>query len=280
MRRTHSISRYPFQSQWGELEKFASHLVLGAEAQNFSSVSLMAPVDSGRSAIDFDGAFFSAVLHIHQKEWTSAANAIDAARRAMDGRLTALMAESYSRAYPSMVTAQTLAEMEEIIDFKKLEDRSIASSNRHPANRPNDDDARGRLLSVWRDRLNGCRVDAEVHSSILAVRSLVLGPTDEVESVLRLSELSRQAQKYKFAERVLLDPLQALGADLNGKTFGFGLSETLRLRVDYSTIARASFPLIIDRVLGGDLGTIIPPRGEMHEQWSKALIMEAGGLDK
>jgi serine/threonine-protein kinase mTOR len=95
--------------QWGELDKFASHLLVGAEAQNYSSVSLMAPSESSRPAIDFDGSFFSAILHIHRKEWTSAANAIDAARREMDGRLTALMAESYSRAYPSMVTAQILA---------------------------------------------------------------------------------------------------------------------------------------------------------------------------
>lgn len=267
--------------QWGELEKFSSHMAGGVNALISSSPSVgMTNREGARPAIDFDGAFYSAVLHVHRKEWSNAAIAIDAARRAMDGRLTALMAESYSRAYPSMVTAQMLVEMEEIVEFRKVEERSNANSKRHPVNRPNEDDAKERLLSVWRQRLAGCRVDAEVHSSILAVRSLVLGPSDEVESTLTLSELSRQAHRFKFAERVLLDPLTSLGADINGRTFGFGLSEPLRLRVDFSVFANSSFPLIIERVIAGDLGSIVPNYAQNHNQWSKALVMEAGGLDK
>ena len=71
------------------------------------------------SVHDFDGSFFSAVLHIHKKEWALAAEAIDGARKAMSGRFTALMAESYNRAYPSMVTAQTLAELEEVSQLRR-----------------------------------------------------------------------------------------------------------------------------------------------------------------
>lgn len=267
--------------QWGDLAKYSSHLVGGVESHGANAPPVgMTSGDPTGPVIDFEGAFYSAVLHIHQREWSNAANAIDAARRAMDGRLTALMAESYSSAYPSMVTAQTLAEMEEIVEFRKVEERAKAGSNRHPVNRPNEGDAKERLLSVWRERLGGCRVDAEVHSSILAVRSLVLGPADEVESTLTLSELSRQAQRYKFAERILLDPMEKLGADINGRAFGFGLSESLRLRVDFSVYAKTSFPLLVDRILAGDLGSIVPIRGPKHDQWSKTLIMEAGGLDK
>jgi serine/threonine-protein kinase mTOR len=267
--------------QWGDLAKFSSHLVGGADPGGVNSPSFTSiSSDPVGTVIDFEGAFYSAVLHVHRKEWANAANAIDAARRAMDGRLTALMAESYSSAYPSMVTAQTLAEMEEIVEFRKVEERSKVGSNRHPINRPNEDDAKDRLLSVWRERLAGCRVDAEVHSSILAVRSLVLGPTDEVEATLTLSELSRQSQRYKFAERVLLDPLESLGAEINGRTFGFGLSESLRLRVDFSVVASSTFPVIIERVLAGDLGSILPACGPKHDQWSKTLVKEAGGLDK
>lgn len=267
--------------QWSELEKFSTRLLLGSEGHgNSPSSGGMISRDSARPAIDFDGAFYSAVLHIHRKEWVDAAYAIDAARFAMDGRLTALMAESYSRAYPSMVTAQTLAEMEEVIEFRKTEERSKANTNRHPVNSTNEDDARSRLLSVWRERLVGCRVDAEVHSSILAVRSLVLGPAEEVESTITLSDLSRQANRFKFAERVLLDPLETLGADLNGKAFGFGLSETLGLRVDFSVFAKNAFPVIVDRVISGDLGSIVPIYGPAHDQWTKVLVNEAGGLDK
>eukprot|EP00536_Pseudo-nitzschia_multiseries_P002882 jgi/Psemu1/318014/estExt_fgenesh1_pm.C_410004 len=182
--------------RWDDLEKYSSELVDGKRSHSVQ--------------LDFDGAFFSAILHIHREEWQMAAESIDGARKAMDGRFTALMAESYNRAYPSIVTAQTLAEMEEIIEYRKIEKDSQGGSHCHPANRPNINEARERLLSVWRDRLAGCRVDAEVHYSIMAVRSLILGPEDEVEATLTLSDLSRQAQRFKLAERILLAPLEKL----------------------------------------------------------------------
>ena len=146
--------------RWDDLDKYASELVPGQGATQL-------PVPTGTTAnglrdgivprVDFYGAFYSAVLHVHRKDWTMAAGAIDAARKAMDSRFTALMAESYNRAYPSMVTAQTLAEMEEIIDFQKLEKDAQGGAHHHPANRLDVTAARNRLLSVWRKRLAGCR---------------------------------------------------------------------------------------------------------------------------
>ena len=123
--------------------------------------------------IDFDGAFYYVVLCIHRKEWTLAADVIDEARKAMGSRFTALMAESYKRAYLSVVTAQTLAEMEETIEFRKLEEQSIATGQRPPLNRPDKEEMRNRVLLTWRRRLAGNHFDADVHVSITAVRSFV-----------------------------------------------------------------------------------------------------------
>lgn len=271
--------------QWDDLDKFSSELVNGRTSTSYNAATTAnAGIATLRNdvlpRVDYDGAFYTAVLHVHRKEWAHAADAIDAARKAMDGRLTALMAESYSRAYPSMVAAQTLAEMEEIVELSKVEERSKLGSHQHPANRPDEDMARQRLLSVWRERLAGCRVDAEVHASIIAVRSLVLGPVDEIESTLALSELSRQSQRFKFAERVLLDPLEALNADLNGPTFGFGLLDLHGKRLNFSGVGACSHSSFIDRIVMGDLTTILPLYGPPHEQWSKNLVAEAGGLDR
>jgi hypothetical protein len=270
--------------RWNDLEKYSSELVHGQRnmgAGTVGSPSATAPRDGNLPRVDFEGAFFSAVLHVHRGEWRMAAEAIDASRKAMDGRFTALMAESYNRAYPSMVTAQTLAEMEEIIEFQKIERGSHSSVHRHPANRPNSVEARERLLSVWRDRLAGCRFDAEVHSSIMAVRSLILGPTDEVDATLTLSELSRQAQRFKLAERVLLDPLEKLGADLNGAVFGFGLEENLDLRADLQeTMARYPTAHIIEDLVTNESVSFLPKYGQIHLQWSNQLVQEAGGLDR
>ena len=272
--------------RWDDLDKYASELVYGHNSPQ-SATAVANPSgtsgirDGSAPRVDFEGAFFSAVLHVHRKEWKSAAEAIDAARMAMDSRFTALMAESYNRAYPSMVTAQTLAEMEEIIEYRKIEKGTETSSHRHPANRPDSEEARENLLRVWRDRLAGCRVDAEVHSSILAVRSLVLGPTDEVDAKLTLSELSRQAQRFQLAEQVLLDPLEALGADFNGPTFGFGLSESLGLRSELEeTMSNTPVANIIDDLVTSNSRAFLPNYGEMHERWSKQLSHETGGLDR
>lgn len=264
--------------QWEDLEKYASELVHKGNTSIGSHPTSGTNRDGGPSMIDFDGAFYSAVLHIHRQQWSLAANAIDAARRAMDSRFTALMAESYKRAYSSMVTAQTLAEMEEIIAFRKLEIKAIEGAHRHPMNRPNVQFARQQLLSAWRKRLAGCRVDAEVHSSILAVRSLVLGPMDEVQATLTLSDLSRQAQRYKLAERVLLDPLHSLGADLTGPLFGFGLPPTLDLGLKMGT--DPSSASVIDKLVTGNGGMLLPQYGAIHYQFSRRLVEEAGGLER
>lgn len=267
--------------RWNDLEKYSSELVHGSHARIVGSPTATSPRDGYMPKVDFEGAFFAAVLHVHREEWRMAGEAIDAARKAMDGRFTALMAESYNRAYPSMVTAQTLAEMEEIIEYQKIVRGSQSSAHRHPANRPNSDEARERILAVWRDRLAGCRVDAEVHSSILAVRSLILGPADEVDATLTLSELSRQAQRFKLAERVLLDPLEKLGADLNGPIFGFGLQENLGLRTDLeAVIKRLPLSRIIDDIVTNSNSTYLTNYAQVHYQWSRQLVREAGGLEK
>ena len=124
-------------------------------------------------------------------------------------------------------------------------------------------------------------MDAEVHSSILAVRSLVLGPTDEVDATLTLSELSRQAQRYKLAERCLLDPLEALGADMNGPTFGFGLAEGLGLRTEMEeVVSKTALSSLIDGLVTNRYGAFLPNYGQVHDHWSRQLIQETGGLER
>jgi len=269
--------------QWDDLDEYSMQLVESRyEQYQYNQTSSKARL-AGAPRVDFFGAFYSAIVNIHRKEWSLAADYIDVARRSMDSRLTALLAESHKRAYPSMVTAMTLAEMEEIISYRKLEDRAKAGLHRHRANRDDEVEARKRLLQLWRKRLAGCRVDAEVHSSIMAVRSLVLGPTDEVEATITLSALSRQAQSFRLAEIVLLDPLEKLGANLNGSTFGVGLPDALRLGllqtrdgISVDTYDQGNF----DRLVTGEAGYFFPHYSGIHQQYSQSLIEETGGLDR
>lgn len=267
--------------QWDELETYATQLSSGIyDPQSLISATDEIFRDGLLPKIDFDASFYNAVLNIHRKEWSLAAEAIDGARRAIDSRLTALMSESYKRAYPSMVTAQTLSEMEEIVAYRKLELRAVTREHQHPANRADAADAREELLSVWRRRLAGCRVDAEVHASILAVRSLVLGPTDDVDSILTLSMLSRQSQQFKLAERALVDPLQELGADMEGIVFGFDLPSSLGLGLQRSRDENYDFANGVDRLVTGDAKSFLPRYDSTHEQYHRKLVEKAGDLNR
>ena len=161
--------------KWDELETYSSQLAQGHHSSQIHTESQTGETMSSSKApalprLDYDYSFYRAIGHIHRAEWDDAAKSIDSARKAMDSRFTALLAESYKRAYPSMVAAQELSELEEIISFRQFEMRTNSGRMLHEANRPDETHAREHLINVWRQRLDGCRVDAEVHSSILAVR--------------------------------------------------------------------------------------------------------------
>lgn len=262
--------------QWGDLERYAEKLV---EDDANSKNNASAP-QNGFLNVDFDGAVYSAVLSIHEKSWTRAASAIDAARRAMDSRLATLMTESYGRAYRTMVAAQNIAEMEEIVEYLKLEDEARGADVGHPANRPDPAASRRRMLSVWKRRLAGCTEDAEVYDSILSIRSLVLRPDEAVDEKLHLSELARRHGRSRFGEQVLIDPLTKMNADLNGACFGFNLPDDISLDCNFSNMNDKPSPVVIEKVLAGDLGSIVPVYGQTHEDLFHQLVQTAGSVER
>jgi hypothetical protein len=100
-----------------------------------------------------------------------------------------------------------------------------------------------------------------------------LGPSDDYEATLTLSELSRQAERYKLAERVLLDPLEAMGADLDGPIFGLKLDGQL--------------PFESNRTMGGPNGQasfidrlVTQKEGPRQQQLSSQLVSAALGFNR
>jgi hypothetical protein len=260
--------------QWDDLEFYSAQLI---DAQHLPSAAI------DIQSVDYYGAFYSAIFKIHRKEWKKAAVYIDGARRAMDSRFTALMAESHKRAYSSMVQAQVLAEMEEIIKFKKLEERAEHSSSKYGMSRDSVQRDRQQLLSLWRKRLAGCRVDAEVHSLIHAVRSMVLEPTEEVDATLTLSALLRQGQFYKFSEMVLTEPLvEQLKVTLDSPVFGFDAPGHLGLQtVNPRNMYLANSDDLVYQIMNSnDSSDFFPSYGSLHKQYSNELVHIAGGLEK
>ena len=104
-------------------------------------------------------------------------------------------------------------------------------------------------------------------------RSLVLGPTDEVDATITLSSLSRQAEAYRFAERTLLDPLAKMNCSLNSPVFGIGIPSNIDLGMTNSLGES------MERIVNGDTSVQMNYK-QHHQQFCKQLFTEAGGEEK
>ncbi len=64
--------------------------------------------------------FYSSIIAIRLGDFPSALRFVTATRSSLDASLPALMSESIHRAYPGMVTAHQLAEMEEVVYYNRV----------------------------------------------------------------------------------------------------------------------------------------------------------------
>ena len=133
-----------------------------------------------------DGAFYRAVMALHQDHFQQAQTCIDAARDVLDTELTARAGESYNRAYGAVVNAQMLSELEEIIQFKLVQERQET------------------IKLTWWNRLQGCQKVVEDWHKILQVRSLVLSPQEDMQSWLKHSSLCRKSGHLALSHKTLV----------------------------------------------------------------------------
>lgn len=134
-------------------------------------------------------SFYRAILHVHRSQRTQANKHITRARDSLDQELTALINESYSRAYGLMVRTQMLSELEEALTYK-LDFRDQP-------------DRQATMRGTWMKRLKGCQPDVEVWQRILSVRSIVLTPADDTETWIKFANLCRKSGRMVLAEKTL-----------------------------------------------------------------------------
>ncbi|XP_057312523.1 serine/threonine-protein kinase mTOR-like [Hydractinia symbiolongicarpus] len=171
----HKMARTAASAAWG----------LG-EWESMEEYTLMIPRDK------VEGAFFRAVLALHQNHFTRAHSCIDSARDMLDTELTAMVGESYNRAYAAMVTVQMLSELEEVIEYKLLPDR------------------RESIKQSWWDRLQGCQPIVEDWQKIIKVHSLVLTPQEDMRTWLKYASLCRKSGQLALSHQTLV---MLLGVD-------------------------------------------------------------------
>lgn len=128
-------------------------------------------------------SFYKAVIAIHDGRLEAARGHVNRSRMLIADGLTPLLAESYNRAYPSMVMVQNLAELDEIITLRQL----VADGKNLEA-----EDYRYHLERTWRRRISGCQQSVDVWSRILQVRSLLVPPGQERNVAYHSRELGTQ----------------------------------------------------------------------------------------
>jgi len=180
-------------------------------------------------------SFFQAILAVHQRDYSKASSLISETRSALSGNFTSLMSESYSRAYRAMVSMQILAELDEVVEFKQLEEKASVDMDALKANNNDGDSAATmqRLLSLdvgnnsgegksgvsmltndilskkvdlvrkWRARLKWAPRDIEVYRQILAVHTLVADPQEDLDSWIELVTLCRKEGMFTLCSNIL-----------------------------------------------------------------------------
>lgn len=135
-----------------------------------------------------DRSFFGAILSLHRNQFDRATAHIEKAREALDTELGALLGESYNRAYGVVVRVQMLAELEEIITYKKSSDNPLKQAT---------------MRATWTKRLKGCQRNPEVWQRMLKVRALVISPQENIDMWIKFANLCRKSGRMGLAEKTL-----------------------------------------------------------------------------
>lgn len=142
------------------------------------------------------GLFFRSVLLVHQEKFDRAEKMIERTRRALAVDLSALVSESYNRAYHQIVVAQQLSEMEEIVQYMRLRGAGAFEAAHTYITH---------LQKMWEKRLRGCQRNVDVWSRILGVRSLVVPPSHDMGSWIKFASLCRKAGRISMSFKTLVE---------------------------------------------------------------------------
>lgn len=149
-----------------------------------------------------DRSFFGAVLAVHADEFDVAATHITDAQRRLDPELTIMLDESYGRSYEVIVRLHMLAELEEIILYKKSRDP----------------EKRRQIHEMWNQRLLGCQRSMEDWQRILNLRTLSgCSVLEDIGIWIKFANMCRKENCLALAEDTIRSVEEA-AASLPGPT--------------------------------------------------------------
>ncbi|KAK8146497.1 phosphatidylinositol kinase- protein kinase tor1 [Beauveria asiatica] len=133
-----------------------------------------------------DRSFFGAILALHRNQFKEAISNIQQAREGLDTELSALVSESYNRAYPVVVRVQMLAELEELITYKQCDEKKRVT-----------------MRKTWETRLEGCQRNVDLWHRVLRLRALVITPAENMRMWIKFANLCRKSGRMGLAEKSL-----------------------------------------------------------------------------
>ena len=179
------------------------------------------------STQSLDGCFYQALLSVYKNKVPQAKSFINEARNVAAAELTALMGESYSRAYSVVVRIQQLAELEEISEYMNL-------NPKHEEDR----ERRQHTLDIWKKRIQGADRNVEVWQALLSVRSLVEPPANNVRWWTKFGNLVRKSDRPNKARQILSYLLLGHNRELEA---GEPIPDTFpRVKISYLTLLYSS----------------------------------------
>ncbi|KAL3814338.1 hypothetical protein ACJIZ3_015606 [Penstemon smallii] len=178
--------------EWDEMAEYVSRLDDGDETKHRVLGNTAATGDGSSN-----GTFFRAVLLVRRGKYDEAREYVERARKCLATDVAALVLESYERAYSNMVRIQQLSELEEVIDYCTL-----------PVGNPVAEGRRVLIRNMWNERIKGTKRNVEVWQALLAVRSLILPPTEDAETWIKFASLCRTSGRISQARSTLIKLLQ------------------------------------------------------------------------
>ena len=141
-----------------------------------------------------DGNFYRAISCIAQGSYQEAQTFIIEARKQTDVEMTALVAESYMRAYSATVRLQQLVELEEIIQVRQaeaLETPQVAQQLREAVN------------DRWSSRFKCMARQPDFMRRVLGVRALLFGPAEQASSWLLYATVCARNKRLRSSRRAI-----------------------------------------------------------------------------
>ena len=157
--------------------------------RQWSALPLFLPsLEEGRASTD--SLFYHAIHAVWQGDGDRAQLFIDRCSESVDASLTALVGESYTRAYRSIVRLQQLSELTEVLSYQQ----AVAAGGM---------DQCSAIRRMWLQRLDNCQRDVDVWQEVLMIRSLVVPPHEDVHTYLEFSSLCRKQGKLHLSEKTI-----------------------------------------------------------------------------